>query len=112
MPYIIRVGFKLKGGGFDVSKLQALAEDESVYGEMELATGVTDSSISFGPVTTADILYIESDQQITFRQAAADTGSPIDANRFMLLFGTSATAVLLSNASGSTANVKYLIGGV
>jgi len=62
-------------------------------------------------ITTIDYVILTSDQAISWRLAAADTAITLDANRLLILWGTSVTAFLISNASGSTANIKVYIGG-
>ncbi len=92
-------------------KLIKISEDEAVYHQIEVADGVADFSVDFGGVGTSDVVYVESDQNISFRLVAAGTSIAVDANGFALIWGTAPTAILLSNASGATANVKVLIAG-
>ena len=97
--------------GPSIAKLIGTTATVYTQGYRQVADGTSNSAIAFGPVTTADILYIESDQQITLKQVSGDTAITIDAGGFVLLWGTSATAYIISNASGSTANVTYIIAG-
>jgi hypothetical protein len=102
------------GNGVVYSKVHSIAADETGWQYYELATGTTDQAIPFTlstGVTTVDIVLIESSQAISWRLNAADTAITIDANRVHLLFGTNITALLMSNASGSTAYVKIYIAG-
>jgi len=102
------------GNGIIYSKAHSVAADETAWQTYELATGTTDQAIPFTlstGVTTIDVVLIESSQAISWRQAAADTAVALDANRVHVLFGTNLTALLLSNASGSTAIVKVYIAG-
>lgn len=76
----------------------------------QLATASTDTAMSMGSVTTIDVLYLKSDQAITVNfDLNTGTDITVDANKPLLLTGTAITAVYISNASGSTANI-YVIG--
>ena len=103
------------GGGIADSLLLSVAFDEG--GGMtnyEVATAVTDQAIPISTttgVTTIEGFYIKSDQTISLRQVAADTAWTVTANRPLLVTGTSMTALLISNASGSTANIKLRVWG-
>jgi len=84
----------------------SVAADEWGWDEFEVANGVTDSDIFPQNITTIDVLYIESDQAVTWEHNSADQRITLDADKFALLFGTSITALTISNSSGSTANIK------
>ena len=94
-----------------IAKLIGLSATVWTEGYRQVATGTSNSALAFGPVTTASILYIESDQTISLKQVSGDTAITITAGGFVLLFNTSATAYIITNASGSTANVHYVIAG-
>lgn len=104
----------LKLGSPDGPNLaKSIATSAAVWteGYRTVADGTSNSAIAFGPVTTADLLYISSDQQITLKQVSGDTAITIDAGGFVILWGTSATAYIISNASGSTATIHYIVAG-
>ena len=117
MPVVARLRIELEevGGGVIDSRSVTAAFDES--GRMslyEVATAVTDQAIPISTTTgvaTIQAFYIYSDQTITIRQVAGDTGEQVTANRPYLVFGTSRTALLVSNASGSTANILLWVAG-
>ena len=91
-----------------------LSEVETGYVSFEVATGTSNSAFPISTVTgitTIAVFYIESDQTISWKQSSGDTACTVTANGFQLLFNTSMTAILLSNASGSTANVKIYVAG-
>ena len=88
--------------GFESSR----AVDEWGWDEFEVANGVTDSSILPPNITTIDVLYIASDQAVTYEHNGADTTITLDAGGFALFFGTSMTALTITNASGNTANIQ------
>jgi len=93
---------------------QSISVDESAWQNYQLATGTTDQQIPFdldNGVGSINILLLESDQNISWRQSASDTAITLDANRVHYLGGTGLSNVLVSNSSGSTANVYVYIGG-
>lgn len=113
---VVRVKLQLEevGSGVKFETEQSLFEDEAAWQRYELADGTTDQAVPFNlttGVTTVDILLLTADQQISWRLAATDTAITLDANRFHVLYGCNITALLLSNASGSTANVRVYIAG-
>ena len=80
--------------------------------EIAIATAASDTQIVFGGVTTADVLLLTSDQQITVNFDANDgTDITVDANKPVLFTGTAMTAIYVSNSSGSTANIVLDIYG-
>jgi hypothetical protein len=80
--------------------------------ELVLATGSTDTAVALGGVTTIDILYIKSDQALTLNiNADSGTNIAIDANKPFFMAGTALTAIYLSNASGTDANVVVKMWG-
>ena len=93
------------------SSVQQVSHTESIWHEMVVATATTDSAVSFGGVTTADVVLISSDQTISYRQAVTDTATTLDANGVHILCRTAITALYLTNASGSSANVKIILIG-
>lgn len=98
--------------GSSVSEFANVAYTESTFQELVLANGASDTSISFGGITTADILFLKSDQALTLNlQANSGTDIPIDANKPFMMAGTAITAAYLSNASGTDANVIFKIWG-
>lgn len=97
-------------GPVAIAKYGSITYTESFYQEVEEATGTTDTALAVGGVGTATALYFESDQALTLN-LNSNTGTDISvlANKPVTLTGTSITALYISNASGSTANVKYLL---
>ena len=94
------------GGKVMRSKLLNVAADEWGWDEFEVANGASDASILPGNITTIDVLYIESDQVITYEMNGADTTSTLDAQMAHLLFGCNVPALTITNGSGATANIK------
>ena len=80
--------------------------------QLQLATASTDTSISFGGVTTATVLVLKSDQALTLNvNSASGTDIAVAADRPQVFLGGSLTAAYVSNASGSTANITMVVYG-
>jgi len=84
---------------------------------VQLADGVTDQSIAAltagSGITTVTTLLLMTDQNITVKigTVGSNQAFALNANGVLVLHGTSITALALSNASGSTANVTIGVGG-
>ena len=92
----------------------SLACTEALSFTYQLATATTDQAVPQNfttGITTATVVAIYSDKTISWKQVAADTAGTITAGGMMMLFNTSVTALVLSNASGSTANVTFFLAG-
>jgi hypothetical protein len=111
MP-VAKFKFTIGEGAREMRSLNLeVAADEWSWDEFEVATGVSDSSILPSNITTIDVLYIESDQAVSYEHNGADTTITLDADKAHCLFGTSVTALTITNASGSTANIKLGVFG-
>ena len=98
--------------GDAVSDTLSVAYAEATIQHIIVANGASDTSVGLGGVTTADVVYLKSDQQLTINfNSSSGTDITIDANRPALLTGTSVTALYVSNASGSNANVDIKFWG-
>lgn len=83
---------------------------------VQVADSTTEESIiALGTqgLTTITALMITSDQDISVTYGAAGTNVPValSANGVHLMSNTSLTALSITNASGSTANVTYCVAG-
>ena len=98
--------------GDKIADIGSVSYTEYTLQEIVIATASTDTAINFGGVTTADVVYIKSDQTITIN-IDSNTGTDItlDANKPLLLTGTAITALYVSNASGSSANITIALWG-
>lgn len=106
MP-VANFGFTIANNGRVIRSLPlSVAADEFQWEEFEVANGVSDSSIMPSKIATIDVLYIESDQAVSYEHNGADTTITLDAKKAHVLFGTNITALTITNASGSTANIK------
>lgn len=75
---------------------------------LELVNGASDTVISLGEVGTGSLILIVSDQTISFK---LNSETVAVAFKVILLSGAAVTALKLSNASGSTANVRLAVLG-
>jgi len=98
-------------GGSRMTFSGAVSTDESNMRTYEVADETTDESVDLGGITTVDVFAITSDYQITYKLNGSATAITLDAKKSHVLFGTSITAITISNASGSTASVQILIAG-
>lgn len=87
---------------------------ESASGNMLLAATSTDVPLAFGPVVTATRLFILTDKDITLKLNGGSTSIAVKANggRGVFFLEGSVTAVLLSNAGATAANILYALVGV
>jgi hypothetical protein len=108
-----RATITLSEGGRNYRSItMAVAADEGGFNEFEVANSVTEEDIMPAKVTTGDVLYIESDQAVTYLFSASGDAHTLDPNvGAHMLFGTSFTVLLLTNSSGSTANIKLGVWG-
>lgn len=94
------------------SRRGGISYDESLVQAIEIADGAADTELSIGGVATIDVLFLESSQAITLNiNSNTGTDITIDANKPLLLAGTSITNLYVSNSSGSTANIRYVVLG-
>ena len=104
------VNYKLTVG--DQSYAGAASYTEKIEAEAAIATGASDTALSIGSLTTVDVMILISDQAISINiNSNAGTDITVDANKPLALAGTAITALYVSNASGSTANIKYSLYG-
>ncbi len=82
--------------------------NETTSQTIQILDAVTDQSINLGGVATTEVFLLETDQEITIKLNGSSDAITIDS--FIALGGT-VTALTISNASGSTANVTIKAGG-
>jgi hypothetical protein len=83
---------------------------------IQIPTGTTEQSIvvlgTQGLTTITDLMITsDTDISVTYGTANVNVPVPLGANKVHLITGTSLTALSISNASGSTASVTYLVAG-
>ena len=89
-----------------------VAYDEATGMEkFEIANGASDTDIFPSQITTVDFLVLRSDQAITIKQNSSSTDVTVDAKKPLLITGGNLTALTISNASGSTANIRRFAAG-
>ena len=87
---------------------------EEMSGTIEIADAVTDQAIQFGGVASGKILYLESDQELTFKFNGGSDSlklTPTSGQKAKLMWEGEFTSLLVSNASGSTAVLTYYVAG-
>ena len=90
----------------DHSYTGSVAYTEHVLQHYTVADAAPESAISFGGLTTADVVLIYSDQTININiNLAIGTDITVDAKKPFLMTGTAVTALYITNTSGTDANV-------
>jgi len=82
--------------------------DEAQQHYEEVANGAVDQVINLGPLTTVEILALSSDQSITLKINGSVTAVGVKG---LLVWGGNITALTVSNASGSQANIEMAMVG-
>lgn len=109
MAGVIRFELKIDNSVKDAA---SVSYTESTWQEIVVADAASDSQLNFGGVTTADVFYLKSDQALTLNiNSSTGTDITVDANKPFFSAGCAITALYLSNASGSNANVTWGIWG-
>ena len=98
------------GAIFGPSLVTSLAVAEWVLDRRSVLTAVTDQALGFGRVAAAKVICVVSDQEITLKVDGETTGHL--GKKFLLVNEDGDfTSATITNASGSTAIVQYLIAG-
>jgi hypothetical protein len=87
---------------------------EEMSGTLEIADATVDQTIQFGGVASGKILYLESDQELTFKfNGGSDVLklTPTSGQKAKLMWEGEFTELTVSNASGSTAVLTYYVAG-
>ena len=113
MPVLrMKIEVENVGEGMVFAKEVTAAVTKTELQQYTIPTATTEQAITFPPgFTTVTTILISSDQTISYVKTTGQTTTTVTANCPHLLTGTSLTALLINNASGSTANVKLLLGG-
>ena len=112
MSQVVRVSLTIDGANPPIARRFGLSSTLSIYNELQIATATTDSTLPIGALAAIDFFYLTSDQALTLNfNSTSGTDITIDANKPIMLSGTALTNIYVSNASGSTANIKYLVAG-
>src|SRR5687767_5742841 len=87
---------EIGSGTVDAGVISASYDEGGHMSNYEVADAVTDQAIPISTttgVTTIQSLFIKSDQNISIRQAAADTALTVRANYPFMLMGAAITAL-------------------
>ena len=109
---VVRVKLDIAEGSNVLRSLSATqACDEWSTEKFEVATGVTEGDMTPRNIATLQHIYAETDQNVTFLFAASGTAITVNAGGIVLVTQTSETVLLITNASGNTANIMIIAGG-
>ena len=91
--------------------LGSVSIDEANIRKYEVADSTTDEAVNVAGVAAVDVFAVKSDQAVSYKLNGSSDAVTLDANGFHALFGTNITAMTVTNASGSTANIEILMAG-
>jgi formate-dependent phosphoribosylglycinamide formyltransferase (GAR transformylase) len=83
-------------------------ESEFISQVYSIANLAVDQVIALGPLAAAAMLYIVSDQEVTFKLNGDLVGFPA---KVFILQSTAITAITVSNASGALATIRVVATG-
>lgn len=78
---------------------------------LSVETGVSAFVVELGSVSTANVLMITSDEDITYTVNGGADDIPLTGGGVVLHMGTEITALTIGNASGSEATVQVMAFG-
>jgi hypothetical protein len=87
---------------------------EEMSGTTEVADGATDETIQFGGVTSAKILYMECDGELSFKfNGGSDSLKlvPVSGQKAKVMWEGELTAIAVSNGTGATVTLTYYLAG-
>ena len=91
---------------------QILYDEIITRARVDLAQSASDTAVNFGEITTASVIFIGTDVEITYKlNGSSNTSYTILAGGCLLIMGGSITAIHLSEAGNSAAVVKIAIAG-
>jgi len=100
-------------GGRPIPFDSDLAVDEiTSYSRFEVAQNSSDLVVSFGPITTASVIYIESDIAVTYKlSGTGNNARTLNAGGRHIYMGMSETALHVSEANVGAAVLKIFLAG-
>jgi len=100
-------------GGRPIPLDKDLSADEiELYPRYELAISASDTALTFNSITTASVVYIESDVAITYKlNGTGSTAVTIAIGGSVLHMGCSVTSIHFSEGGTSAAVLKIIIAG-
>lgn len=90
-----------------------LAVDEiELHPRYELAQSASDVALTFNSITTASVVYIETDVEISYKlNGTGNTAVTISIGGHVLHMGCSVTSIHFSEGGTSDAVLKIILGG-
>jgi len=111
MP-VVKFEIEITKDGIPIAaEIISIAVDEWSFEQFEVADSTVEGNLMPRNITTAQCVYIDTDQNVTILFAASGTAKTLNVGGVLMITGTSETVVLVTNASGNTANMNVGIGG-
>jgi hypothetical protein len=85
---------------------RSLTETESVVQKFTLAGSSTDADVFPSQLTTIDVLVLSSNIVVTYKLNSSATAITLDANGVHVYWGTSVTAMTMTEANASDATIQ------
>lgn len=105
-------GYLSEFGATPIPLSKSISVDESAhYSRYELAADSSASAVNFGPVTTASVIYIKTDNQITYTFNSDGESHTLNAGCWHLLMGDSITSLALTEPNSAACVLEIYIGG-
>jgi hypothetical protein len=88
---------------------------EEMSGTLEIADAVVDQAIQFGGVSSAKMLYLEADGELTFKFNGGSDSLKLTTGttgqKAKVMWEGEFTSMTVSNASGATVTLTYFLAG-
>lgn len=98
--------------GVKIDLKRSASVDEVVhYPRYELAADASAESVGFGPVTTASVVAIATDNQITYTFNSDGEAHTLSADSVHVFFGDSITSLALTEPNSAACVLEILIAG-
>ena len=85
---------------------RSLTETEAVHQKFVLAGSTTDGDVFPAQLTTIDVLVVSTNVAVTYKLNASSTAITLDAGGVHVLWGTSITAMTMTEAAGTDATIR------
>jgi len=87
-------------------------DEVETHSRYELAQSASDTALTFNSITTASVVYIETDVAITYKlNGTSNTAVTINIGGRVIHMGCSVTSIHFSEGGTSAAVLKVLIAG-
>lgn len=95
--------------------LASLAKSISVTEKCDqlisIANNTTDFTLTFGGVSAAKILFVQTDVAVSIKPSGTSTAVPVLTEYLSIDTAGGITSCTISNSSGNTASVSYFVAG-